>query len=132
MRERGHLAEIETIAEDYFLRAQLLDRFGQQHNFWIGGTDNHTEGTWVWKSGKSMTYTDWGKGEPNSWNGRDEDCIDMSGYTLDYAWSDGSCSSQIFSICERSILNLKHFENMMHFTYSFKRTILFQMFRIFS
>ena len=36
--EGGQLAEIETAAEDTFLRAQLQDKYGQGLRFWVGGT----------------------------------------------------------------------------------------------
>ena len=103
--EGGQLAEIETIAEDYFLRGQLLGTFGRGHRFWVGGTDNHTEGRWVWgKSARKIEYTGWGPNEPNSYAGVDEDCMDMDG--IDYAkysWNDEPCTLLEQSICEKAL-----------------------------
>ena len=42
--------------------------------YWMAAQDTVTEGVWVWKtSGKSVTYTHWGHGEPNE--GRKQNCL---------------------------------------------------------
>ena len=102
MLEGGQLAEIETEVEDYFLRTQLLSIYGGKHRFWIGGTDAHTEGRWVWgKSGRFIEYAGWAPKEPNDWHHSDEDCMDMDGISISYAWNDESCSFLQESICEK-------------------------------
>ena len=40
--------------------------------WWMGATDLHLEGTWLWMSGAPWSYENWNEGEPNQ-NGN-EDC----------------------------------------------------------
>ena len=44
----------------------------KQNSWWMGGTDLHHEGSWVWMSGAPWGYENWNDGEPNQ-NGN-EDC----------------------------------------------------------
>ena len=62
---------------------------------WIGLSDVASEGTWVWSSGSSSTYTNWGSGEPNDSGG--EDCTHI--YTSG-SWNDLPCSSSRAYVCE--------------------------------
>lgn len=58
----GHLVTINDAAEE----AWLTSTFGTTY-FWIGFTDEATEGTWIWSSGEPVTYTNWSGGEPNNY-----------------------------------------------------------------
>lgn len=44
----------------------LLDVFGGTELFWIGLTDEQTEGVWKWSSGDNVSYTNWTPNEPNN------------------------------------------------------------------
>ena len=44
----------------------LLDTFGGAVWFWIGFTDQESEGDWRWSNGEAVTYTNWDAGEPNN------------------------------------------------------------------
>ncbi len=54
---------------------------------WIGFNDRSSEGSWVWETGETVSYTNWSSSEPN--NSGDEDCAHLydSG-----AWNDHQCS----------------------------------------
>lgn len=60
----GHLVTINDQAEQDWLATNF-----PQANLWIGFNDRATEGTWVWTSGQSPTYTNWYPGEPNDGTG---------------------------------------------------------------
>ena len=66
--------------------------------WWMGFNDRTTEGTFVWESGSSSTYTNWRSGEPND-SGGNEDCTQLNRYT-DQTWNDEPCSSSFYYICE--------------------------------
>ena len=58
----GNLVTINDAAEQQWVD-NTFDQFG---NFWLGLTDEASEGTWVWASGEAVTYTNWNSGEPNT------------------------------------------------------------------
>lgn len=82
----GHLVTINDAVEEQWLRTT----FGSTTLYWIGFTDAAVEGTWVWASGESATYTHWNSGEPNnsaSSNGG-EDFAVLNRNTTTGAWND--------------------------------------------
>ncbi|MBL0314371.1 MAG: choice-of-anchor L domain-containing protein [Flavobacteriales bacterium] len=56
----GHLVTINDAAE----QAWLVANGGSQG--WLGYTDQATEGTWVWVTGETSTYTNWAAGQPDN------------------------------------------------------------------
>ena len=58
----GNLVTINDAEEQKW----LLDVFGNSELFWIGVTDQETEGVWKWASGEEVTYTNWTPNEPNN------------------------------------------------------------------
>ncbi|HEY9612784.1 C-type lectin domain-containing protein [Allocoleopsis sp.] len=58
----GNLVTINNTEEQKW----LLDVFGNTELFWIGLTDQQTEGVWRWASGEEVTYTNWTPYEPNN------------------------------------------------------------------
>lgn len=57
----GNLVTINNVQEQKW----LLDVFGSTEMFWIGFTDQETEGVWKWASGEAVTYTNWTSTDPN-------------------------------------------------------------------
>ncbi|MBN1604604.1 MAG: hypothetical protein JW915_23550, partial [Chitinispirillaceae bacterium] len=84
----GHLVTINDASEEAWLRQV----FGNSGRYWIGLTDNVTEGSWEWISGETATYRHWSTGEPNNsavpnyTGGEDFTCINWD--TVDGAWND--------------------------------------------
>lgn len=59
----GDLACINSRAEHRFIYEEITQ--GQNVITWVGATDAHKEGDWVWLDG-SDDYWPWNKGEPNN------------------------------------------------------------------
>ena len=77
---KGSLAKIATSADNVLYR-QTVDATGYKGSAWIGVTDEHSEGTWVWDlDGSALSYSSWNGGEPNNW-GHSASCDE-----------DGSCT----------------------------------------
>jgi len=74
---QGHLATITSQSEFDW----ITDNLDYEGTF-IGGTDMNNEGTWQWVTGETFSFTAWEPGEPNTWEGNDEDY-------LMFWWADG-------------------------------------------
>ncbi|XP_076110014.1 perlucin-like protein isoform X1 [Mytilus galloprovincialis] len=93
----GSLTDIETNNELNFLDHRVRSTLSV---YWIGGTDNGTEGKFRWEpSGQPFNVTKWNPGEPNN-VGNIEDCVYY--YQQDGAtgWNDANCNSKFSYICE--------------------------------
>lgn len=70
---------------------QRLSGLISSDRFWVGGSDSASEGDWVFLDGRgSVTYTNWGSGQPNNSYGN-ENCMDLN-YPSTGFWNDSPCS----------------------------------------
>lgn len=60
----GHLACVENTKDNQFILD--LVRGGRREGYWLGATDEETEGTWLWVNSSKMKYTNWGGSQPNN------------------------------------------------------------------
>jgi hypothetical protein len=69
---------------------------------WIGLSDSATEGSWVWVDGSSLTYANWGSGEPNGATDS-EDCLEFIGPNhINYLlWNDAPCELSRMTMCSK-------------------------------
>ena len=79
------LATVHSKGSNESIRAVARDDV-----YWIGFNDIDEEGKWKWFDSSPVDYTNWGNGQPNSWNGNNEDCaaIGFSGWD---EWIDAPC-----------------------------------------
>ena len=61
----GNLVTIGSAAENAFLVSAFLSGSDIGNTYWIGLTDEDTEGVFVWVTGEPLSYTNWNDGEPN-------------------------------------------------------------------
>ena len=69
----GHLVTITSQNENNFVQGLTSD--GTQTNYYIGGTDEETEGTWKWVTGEAFSYINLGDGEPSATEYEKEDYL---------------------------------------------------------
>lgn len=68
---------------------------------WIGLTDEGIEGQWVWVDGTSLTTAYWGKDQPNSHEGKNQDCVEFWYRGARRGdWNDEKCDVEQNFICE--------------------------------
>ncbi|KAM9314783.1 uncharacterized protein KZ484_024450 [Pholidichthys leucotaenia] len=67
------LAIIKTEEEMTFINGL----YSSDKEVWIGLTDEGVEGQWKWVDGTPLPKTFWGKGQPNSYSGRNQDCVEF-------------------------------------------------------
>ncbi len=70
----GHLAAINSQAENEFVTGLIRDTLGSDYLAWIGLTDEGSEGTFSWTNGEPVTFTNFPAGEPNNY-GTGEDYV---------------------------------------------------------
>ncbi|XP_060584077.1 C-type lectin domain family 3 member A-like [Ruditapes philippinarum] len=93
----ANLVNIESVAENDFLRGILLQQEAPKH--WIGMTDYDIEDDWRhFPSLKAVTWFDWGPYQPN--NGRVSNCAGIW-QSFDTRWVDEPCTNLFRPICER-------------------------------
>ena len=91
--------------------------------YWIGLNELDTEGSWEWIDSSTVDYINWRSGEPNNWNGKDEDCAAI-GYSNGDQWVDAPCDWAIKFVCmnpDVDVAEEKAKSRTKFFVYDYKR-----------
>ena len=83
-----YLATVGSMEENDFIKSLLSTGVASRSHYWLGGTDQVTEGTYQWIDGTAFSYTNWWGGEPN--NAGNEDFIAMDLRSGAWGWNDAS------------------------------------------
>lgn len=91
----GALATLESAAEESFVYG-VFALFRRTH-FYIGLTDEGSEGSFHTLDGRPPLYSRWSPGEPNNTFGN-ENCVELS----DLGWNDVPCEGDTKNafVCE--------------------------------
>ncbi|VDI43300.1 Hypothetical predicted protein, partial [Mytilus galloprovincialis] len=91
--QNSFLAYIRDDAENGWIQSNM----NVTDLWWVGATDWNT-GTWIWSYDFSpLNYTKWKKGEPNAYNGTEENCCNMY---YDGEWNDRNCTHELPFVCK--------------------------------
>ena len=78
----------------------------QGRSYYTGGTDQQTEGIWLWDhSKKNITFNNWKKDEPDNVGGNEHVLRVFTNVDGQLIWTDTSGSVVRGSICEKSYEN---------------------------
>ncbi|CAL9682123.1 unnamed protein product [Knipowitschia caucasica] len=93
-RQQSHLTSVQDIHEQLWLRTQVGTEI-----FWMGLTDQITEGVWEWTDGTTYLeyFSHWMSGQPDNWE--DEDCGQILGGSFG-RWNDEDCAVKRKFICK--------------------------------
>ncbi|XP_061589669.1 macrophage mannose receptor 1 [Cololabis saira] len=91
----ANLVSIHSQEEEEF-----LSLYSKASSKWIGLKHNPTEGGYSWSDGTPLSHTNWGYGEPNNHEGREE-CVEMvsSNNGTHSWWNDLNCDAHQDWIC---------------------------------
>nr|A7X413.1 RecName: Full=C-type lectin lectoxin-Lio3; Short=CTL; Flags: Precursor [Erythrolamprus poecilogyrus]ABU68502.1 Lectoxin-Lio3 [Erythrolamprus poecilogyrus] len=97
-QENGQLASIT----DADTAVKLSNKLSGNWNFfdiWFGLSLSKTRGFWLWPDGSMVTFTNWGKGEPNNfWDM--ESCAALTAASGYLSWNDKNCGLLHYFICQ--------------------------------
>ena len=79
-------------------RTFINSKFGGD-TFWLGGSDEASEGSWVWSDGSPVTVSYWAGSEPNG--GDTENCLGWYGGRY---WFDSRCTSDRYFACTMKVI----------------------------
>ena len=92
---------VESAEENSFIYSNI------KSEAWIGYSDAGAEGTWLWESGCSSSYENWGGDEPNSHGGDEDYAVICATYFDQWCdWGDGTENFQC--ICETTGVTLSY------------------------
>ncbi len=93
----GHLATITSEEEQRVISELCSDSFYTA--YWLGATDDSSEGVWKWVTGENFSYSKWNSGEPNNNNaGAAENYLEI--YVSTDGWNDYIDDGYRGFICE--------------------------------
>ncbi|KAK9517700.1 hypothetical protein VZT92_023046 [Zoarces viviparus] len=95
--EGANLVSIHSLQEQKFVKFLIKNFDPSEAWTWIGLSDIHKEGTWMWSDGSSANFFFWHSGEPNNFKGR-EDCVHTN-FGREIKWNDEPCSHRLQFVC---------------------------------
>uniref|UniRef100_A0A3Q1GG68 Galactose-specific lectin nattectin-like n=2 Tax=Acanthochromis polyacanthus TaxID=80966 RepID=A0A3Q1GG68_9TELE len=93
----ANLVSIHSIKEQNFVNSLIRNFDSAQTWTWIGLSDVHLEGRWMWSDGSKVNFVFWNTGEPNNAGG-DEDCAHTN-FGTRFTWNDRPCSDTRSFVC---------------------------------
>ncbi|CAK6949576.1 lactose-binding lectin l-2-like [Scomber scombrus] len=99
--EKANLVSIHSLEEQNFVKSLIKNFDHAEGRTWIGLSDVHNEGRWMWSDGCAVDFVFWDKGEPNNYGGH-EDCV-HNNHDTGMKWNDRPCSDTYPSVCATRI-----------------------------
>ncbi|XP_067467952.1 galactose-specific lectin nattectin-like [Thunnus thynnus] len=95
--ESATLVSIHCLEEERFVTSLIKNFDPAQGSTWIGFSDIHKEGRWIWSDGSALDFAFWDNGQPNNYHGK-EHCA-RKNYNGNLKWNDGPCSETLPFVC---------------------------------
>ncbi|XP_039876758.1 lactose-binding lectin l-2-like [Simochromis diagramma] len=95
--QRANLVSIHSQEEEEFVKS-LIENFDHAERWtWIGLSDLHKEGRWMWSDGCAVSFVYWSAGQPDNYEGA-EHC-GHNNCDTNKKWNDVPCSVTYASVC---------------------------------
>ena len=95
----ANLVSIHHPDEMKFITTLIVNLDPSKPDHWIGFSDVHMEGWWMWSDGSMITLVDWREGQPDNHLGG-EHCARISFNTNPPEWEDVSCTNVASFVCK--------------------------------
>ena len=97
----ANLVSIHSEEEQSFIRGLIKSHVpedGNEQFTWIGLSDHHLEGEWMWSDGSKVDFTNWLAEQPdNAYGG--EDCVHTRNNADEMKWNDLGCQHKRAFVC---------------------------------
>ena len=80
-----------------FLDATRNSNAENWEGYWVGG--EWTGADWEWTDQSAFTFFNWNQGEPNNFDGGEEDCLEI---WTNGKWNDDKCDKELPSVCQKA------------------------------
>ena len=86
---------------DMLFIGRVIENFDPAKGYhWLGFSDVHREGTWMWSDGSLTDYELWFSGQPNNTAGV-EHCAHVTFWEgMEFGWNDAPCTMLASSVCK--------------------------------
>jgi len=88
-----HLVTVLSMKQNDWLKKQMMIEYA-----WIGANDRGTEGLFKWANNQTLTFKNWGSGQPDNFGG-DQQCVCFYGRRA--TWGDEFCDFETHFFCEQ-------------------------------
>ncbi|XP_054618809.1 C-type lectin BpLec-like [Dunckerocampus dactyliophorus] len=102
MSQKAHLVSIHSLEEDNFVKVLIRNFDPAEKDTWIGLSDVHKEGRWMWSDGSRVNFGLWSPNQPDNYNGY-EHCV-ATNYRNGRKWNDGHCTNNNFAFVCASLV----------------------------
>ncbi|XP_030003832.1 galactose-specific lectin nattectin-like [Sphaeramia orbicularis] len=98
--QRANLVSIHSHAESNFVKGLIENYDHSEGPTWIGLSDLHKEGRWMWSDGSQVNFLFWSVGQPDNhnWN---EHCVHTTGEAS--KWNDAICTTAHPYVCASQV-----------------------------
>uniref|UniRef100_UPI0037E88491 lactose-binding lectin l-2-like n=1 Tax=Semicossyphus pulcher TaxID=241346 RepID=UPI0037E88491 len=93
----ANLVSIHSLEEQSFVKDLIKNFDPAEGRTWLGLSDLHKEGRWMWSDGSAVEFSFWRAKQPDNYL-RKEHC-GHSNYITPGRWNDDPCSRTYSSVC---------------------------------
>ncbi|XP_044191070.1 lactose-binding lectin l-2-like [Thunnus albacares] len=94
--ESANLVSIHSLSENNFVKSLIKNFDPAVGPTWIGLSDIHKEGRWMWSDGSAVHFVNWDKGQPN--NSGNQHCV-HNNFGSQLKWNDFQCAETYPFVC---------------------------------
>ncbi|XP_043569843.1 lectin-like [Chiloscyllium plagiosum] len=98
----GHLASLHWMEQNNVLAGMIRNSQNNDVPTWIGLSDIHKEGTFLWNDGSASDFMFWAEDEPSHKNPK-EKCVHAFLNNSLY-WNDASCNLKLTFLCSYKLV----------------------------